>query len=107
MPTVVELQPQQELWPAACIDGSERSPNNITTTTLADYPQIAINYNAFVPRMYNKQRGVKFYADKEGGYVRVTWTEPGIEDFKLQELHFHVRGEHTFNGSQRRWNCTS
>src|SRR5262249_31689831 len=91
---------QQNLWPAACIDGPTRSPINITTSTSADYPQIAIHYEPFVPKIYNNQRGVKFYGNGGGGYVE-TVTRAGAqpERFSLQELHFHVPGEHTFNGT--------
>jgi len=90
---------RQNEWPAACKVGPERSPVNITTRTDADYPQISIHYTPFVPRMYNNNRGAKFYADGNGGYVTVTYAGGRSEQFDLQELHLHRLGEHTFSGT--------
>jgi len=89
---------QQDEWPDACKDGPDRSPINISTTTSAGAPQVDIQYTSFFPQMYNNERGVKLYANNGGGSVRVTYANGQSKVFTLQELHFHVPGEHTFDG---------
>jgi carbonic anhydrase len=91
---------QQQQWPPACLTGSERSPIDITTSRLVTEPVLTVGYRSFVPMKYNNERGVKFIVRTPGAGGGITIVEGGRQtNYTLYEMHFHVPGEHRFNGT--------
>ena len=77
---------------AACGNGLNQSPINISETVAAELEALRFNYDSDSTVIVNN--GHTLQIDVGPG----SWMRAGNEDFQLIQLHFHSPSEHQING---------